>query len=305
MGLMDVACSDGNPPQPSLRGKWVLLLAALDSVERRRIDWRAEFSDIVALAVAATANRRPQASPLGRDAAADPEPTRAKQKWFRRVGCAFLAGGVLLILLLPWWLPRILSAVYPDILFLLDGPGKTVALTIDDVPTRFTSDILAVLRKHDVKAIFFVVTDQIGDGQALAEIVADGHGIAHHMKTAKPCIDMTLAEFKRDFDEASERLRDWGHVPFFRPASGLIRDDQLAHAKAAGYTVVLGTAFPLDNHLTDSLAISRFARWLTVPGGIIILHDGGGIRKQTANALDDLIPRLRRDGYRFRTLGGH
>ena len=290
---------------PCLRGKWALLLAALDSVERRRADWRAEFSEALASALAATARRLCRASQPDGHSAATPEPKPARRRWFLRAGCGVLAGGVLLILLLPWWLPRILSTVHPGIMFMLGGPGRTVALTIDDAPTPSTPAILAVLRKHDVKATFFVVTDKIGDGQALAEIVADGHEIAHHMKTAKPCVDMTLEDFRRDFDLASERLREWDHVPFFRPAWGLIRDDQLAHARAAGYTVVLGTVFPLDNHLTDSLAISRFARWLTVPGGIIILHDGGGVSRRTANALDDLVPKLRRDGYRFRALSRH
>ena len=288
--------------QPSLRGKCALLLAALDSVERRSVSWRVEFSDTVAVVLAAMANRSPRAWPLGGDPAAAPEPRGRRRKWFLKIGSAFLAGGVLLLLLLPWWAPRILSAIYPDILFLLDGPGKTVALTIDDVPSVSTSDILAVLRRHDVRATFFVVTDQIGDGRTLAQTVEDGHEIAHHMKTTKPCIDMALGEFRRDFDEASERLSNCGNVSFFRPASGFIKDDQLEHAKASGYRVVLGTASPLDNLLTSKTAISRLAEWLTVPGGIIILHDGPERGAMAARVLDDLIPRLKKAGYRFEIL---
>jgi len=38
------------------------------------------------------------------------------------------------------------------------------------------------------------------------------------------------------------------------------------------------------------------------PGAIVLLHDGGGFRRQTVEALEQMIDQLNAQGYRFVTL---
>ena len=40
----------------------------------------------------------------------------------------------------------------------------------------------------------------------------------------------------------------------------------------------------------------------TEPGNIILFHDGGGNRSQTVKALEEILPELQKQGYKFVTV---
>lgn len=59
--------------------------------------------------------------------------------------------------------------------------GKTIYLTFDDGPGQYTDYLLDILKKHNVKATFFVVG--AGHGREMRRIVEEGHSIAVHSIT--------------------------------------------------------------------------------------------------------------------------
>ena len=61
--------------------------------------------------------------------------------------------------------------------------GKTVYLTFDDGPSKYTMELLDVLDKYDVKATFFVVVNSYKYTEELKRIVADGHTLGLHSKS--------------------------------------------------------------------------------------------------------------------------
>lgn len=73
---------------------------------------------------------------------------------------------------------NVVSPVQPEIVV---PEGKVIYLTFDDGPSSYTKDLLAVLRKYDVKATFFVVKTKYID--LLDDIAADGHAIGIHSVT--------------------------------------------------------------------------------------------------------------------------
>ena len=70
--------------------------------------------------------------------------------------------------------------------------GKVIYLTFDDGPSRYTSDLLDVLKKYNVKATFFVVNTGYHD--VLRRIVDEGHSIAIH------CTNHTYSEIYQNED---------------------------------------------------------------------------------------------------------
>ena len=60
----------------------------------------------------------------------------------------------------------------------VNGNGKFIYLTFDDGPGRYTPGLLDILKKHNVKATFFVVGN--GDLSILKRINGEGHSIGLH-----------------------------------------------------------------------------------------------------------------------------
>jgi peptidoglycan/xylan/chitin deacetylase (PgdA/CDA1 family) len=69
-----------------------------------------------------------------------------------------------------------------------------------------------------------------------------------------------------------------------------------------GYRCALGSVYPYD----ATIGSARFSSWHILrnvrPGAIIVLHDGGLRGRRTAQVLRQVLPELRRRGYRVVTL---
>lgn len=213
---------------------------------------------------------------------------------------AILVGAVFVVI--PHLLPWALSFHRPDIRFTGAKDQKVLFITIDDAPSKNTTEILRVLRKYDVPATFFVIADRVKSPSQLEEIVAAKHSLGNHLKTTKACSKLSLQEFQADLDACSELLKRAGEPKLFRPASDFGTKAQIAYAKTRGYEAVMGTVFPLDHWISDPAWIQCLVRWLTIPGGIVILHDGDVRGHTTAQVLDRVLPALKGDGYVFRRL---
>src|SRR5688572_10707263 len=83
---------------------------------------------------------------------------------------------------------------------------------------------------------------------------------------------------------------------FFAPLPTLEPKSRLPMRQAVGIARLWG---PYFTWISDSWLLVRVARWLTVRGGIVILHDGDARGRTTASVLDRLLPQLKKAGYIF------
>src|SRR6266540_1250846 len=118
---------------------------------------------------------------------------------------------------LPHLLTWALSVYRPDIRFTGAKDQSVLFITIDDAPSKNTTEILRVLRKHDVPATFFVIADRVKSPSQLEEIVAAKHSLGHHLKTTKACSKLSLEQFQADLDACSAVLKRAGNPKLFRP----------------------------------------------------------------------------------------
>ena len=106
--------------------------------------------------------------------------------------------------------------------------GRSVSLTFDDGPDPVsTPRLLAVLRQHDVKAVFCLWGDHVEAHPEIArQIAADGHTLGNHtmhhedMSTWSPeaieAIEADLVETNRVIRRAVPGAR----IPYFRAPYG-------------------------------------------------------------------------------------
>ncbi|MFT3870594.1 MAG: polysaccharide deacetylase family protein [Nibricoccus sp.] len=199
----------------------------------------------------------------------------------------------------PFAVPRFLSVWRSDIIFRIPTKDKVVFLTIDDAPTEGTPAILDALKRHNVRATFFIISGRIRAPEQIDAILKAGHSVGNHMATSRAGWKLSHEDFVRDFDRCTAALRPHSEVRFFRPPSGYATKQQVAYANSNGMQAVLGSVYPFDAHFENTAIIVRLASWLSLNGGIIILHDGKDRKVRTAAVLDRLIPMLKRRGYRF------
>jgi cellulose synthase/poly-beta-1,6-N-acetylglucosamine synthase-like glycosyltransferase/peptidoglycan/xylan/chitin deacetylase (PgdA/CDA1 family)/spore germination protein YaaH len=189
--------------------------------------------------------------------------------------------------------------------------GKLLALTFDDGPDeRNTGRLLDTLRDLHVPATFFVIGDQVMRAPELVVREAqEGHLVGNHSFNHPHLETLTPREATAELS-ATQRLVEGltgVRTPLFRaPYTADIDPDQaddlavLRIALANGYLFVGANVDPDDWDPTGNAdrIVQRVIAGVTAnKGSIIILHDGGGDRSQTIEAVKRIVPELRSRGY--------
>jgi peptidoglycan/xylan/chitin deacetylase (PgdA/CDA1 family) len=191
-------------------------------------------------------------------------------------------------------------------------PG-VVALTFDDGPDpTWTPRILEILERHDVPATFFVVGARITQHPGLLRrTVESGHEIGVHTFTHADLGVVSPRQAEIELSQTQLAIAAvTGHrtalmrPPFSSTPEGLDQRDHAALTDVVqdGYIAVLSTHDSQDWSRPGADAIVERSLPSDGEGAIVLLHDGGGDRQQTVTAVEELIPRLKAEGYEFATV---
>lgn len=171
-----------------------------------------------------------------------------------------------------------------------------VALTFDDGPDPHTTGpILDVLRDHAVPATFFCVGMQARAYPELVErIVAEGHTLGNHTWSHPYLPDLTRDELLWQLERTGQVLAEvTGSAPgLLRPPYGGRSAATVGWIAGTGLTTVLWDVECDDWTLPGSAAIARDVTARARSGSIVLMHDGGGDRRQTAAALPTVLEAL-------------
>ncbi|GAB3575455.1 hypothetical protein GCM10027445_37950 [Amycolatopsis endophytica] len=185
-------------------------------------------------------------------------------------------------------------------------PGRFVALTFDDGPDpTYTPQVLDLLEQHGAVATFCMVGTQVRrHPELVAQVVERGmrlcdHTVSHDEELARRNEARISAEITGT--QADLRLAADGDVsiPYFRAPGGNWSETITAIASREGMTSLGWSVDSRDWTLPGTPAIVATVRQAVQPGAVILLHDGGGQRKQTVAALTELLPWLVAQGYQF------
>jgi peptidoglycan/xylan/chitin deacetylase (PgdA/CDA1 family) len=186
-------------------------------------------------------------------------------------------------------------------------PGsKMIALTFDDGPWPvYTEKILDVLAKHDTKATFFMLGLRAKRKPDVAARVAnEGHLVANHSLSHRSFATSKPKEIKRQIVKGREVIKDASGVdsPWLRPPYGAMGSDAWKIAKKTHSRVVRWSVDSEDWHKRGAKKIAKRVIKQVEPGSVILMHDGGGDRSQTVEALPMIIEKLKAKGYVFVTV---
>lgn len=189
-----------------------------------------------------------------------------------------------------------------------DPLGKKIYLTFDaGYENGCTPAILDALKKHSVKAAFFVVGNYIETCPDLVKrMVEEGHLVGNHTYHHP---DMSAIADKADFQEELSSLEALyqettaQEMPkYYRPPQGKFSESNLRQAKELGYRTVFWSLAYVDWYQDQQPSHQEAMNKLTSrihPGAVVLLHS-----TSTTNAeiLDELLTCWEDMGYTFGTL---
>lgn len=207
----------------------------------------------------------------------------------------------------PTFVINSLQRRFPQVLFHVPTTRKIVALTIDDAPSQYTDELLAILRTNSAAATFFTIGGQVpGQAQKLHNILFAGSELGNHAMHDEPSINLPsdtlrdeIKQVNTYIDEAYTAVGQNRTSHYFRPGSGIFSQRILDVAQDAGYQTILGSIYPHDPFISYPRINGRHILSMLRPGAVIICHDR---RSWTPPMLARVVPEIRKRGYEIVTV---
>ncbi|OIJ65880.1 glycosyltransferase [Streptomyces mangrovisoli] len=189
-------------------------------------------------------------------------------------------------------------------------PDHRIVLTFDDGPDpTWTPKVLDVLKKHHAHAVFFVTGTMTSRYPELVKrIVDEGNEVGVHTfdhpdlsYQSKSRIDWELSTTQLAISGAAGVRTSLFRPPYSSFADAM--DDKswpvTEYIGTRGYITVVNDMDTEDWQKPGVDKIVQNAQPKNGKGAVVLMHDSGGDRHQTVEALDKLLPELQAKGYRF------
>jgi peptidoglycan-N-acetylglucosamine deacetylase len=181
--------------------------------------------------------------------------------------------------------------------------GQIAALTFDDGPnSTYTPLVLAALDEAGVKATFCMVGNAVRANPDLVREIRDrGHALCAHSETHADLTTLSAEAVEGEVAGSAAAIAEVaGEAPaFFRAPYGAVNQNVLDSAHANGMRVFGWSVDPQDFERPRPRVLIDSVVGAVTPGGVVLLHDGGGDRMRTVTALPRIIKKLEREGYAF------
>lgn len=185
---------------------------------------------------------------------------------------------------------------------------KVLYLTFDaGYENGYTATILDTLKKHNVKACFFVVGNYIETSPELVKrMVDEGHIVGnhtyHHPDMSKISDSESFSKELNSLEQLYNSTTGQEMSKYYRPPQGKFSESNLKMANELGYKTIFWSLAYVDWLVNDQPTKEKaFSKLLprVHPGAIILLHSTS---KTNAEILDELLTKLENDGYTFKSL---
>jgi peptidoglycan/xylan/chitin deacetylase (PgdA/CDA1 family) len=182
---------------------------------------------------------------------------------------------------------------------------REIALTFDDGPGPYTPQIVGILKRHHVPATFFIVGRSVKDfGTYLPSELAAGFVLGDHTEDHEEMAALSRKDQTAQLVDQAHDIEHYG-APFpdlFRPPYGSFNTTTLAITKKLKMLTILWTIDTNDFAQPGVKKIISNVLENARPGAIVLMHDAGGTRTQTIEALPTIIKALEKRGYTLVTV---
>ena len=189
---------------------------------------------------------------------------------------------------------------------------KTVYLTFDDGPSMRTVEILDILKEYNIKATFFILSDQKDSSRDIVKRIFDeGHSIGVHSASHDyTAIYKSVNSFLADFEECYKYIEDITNEKpiIFRFPGGSVNSynkdickELVAEMTRRGFTYFdwnVSSDDAVKGYTQESIYTNVIEGCKKNAVSVVLMHDSAP-KKDTVAALKQIIPELLKQGYTF------
>jgi peptidoglycan-N-acetylglucosamine deacetylase len=197
------------------------------------------------------------------------------------------------------------TLAYAPAIRIAGAQHREVALTFDDGPGPYTTQVVSILNQLHVPATFFEVgSPEQYFSAGTRDIVASGYPIEDHTWSHAPMGQLSPADQRNQLvSERNEIVKFGAPYPrLFRPPYGLWNSNTISLLRKYRMLMVLWTVDTSDYRLPGTDSIISAVVSGAQPGAIFLMHDAGGNRDETVAALPRIVEDLRARGYKLVTV---
>lgn len=183
----------------------------------------------------------------------------------------------------------------------LDKEKPMLALTFNAGPdAEVTGKLLDVLQENNVHATFFVDPDKLNNdtGSLLKRMRRMGCEVGFYISDPGELADYPTADLRKTVNDRIKKIEQFSGMKcsIARPYGGYMQD---MIYDAVKLPVIFWSVDTEDAVYDDAATTRSLAQTYASDGGIVIMHDQ---YDSTVNAVRNLIPDLKKDGYQLLTV---
>ena len=205
--------------------------------------------------------------------------------------------------------PKFVQRMFPKRIWAFPNDEQNIYLTFDDGPIpEVTPWVLDLLKKHQAKATFFCIGDNVKKHPEIFDrMVREGHAIGnhtfHHLNGRKTNHKDYLANVAKAQEVLENRIsnytpgvitsevtKDCLHPILFRPPYGQLTASQARAIQQKGYKIVMWNVLSMDydQKTSEESCFENVAKNLD-PGSVVVFHDSLKAKKNMQYTLPKIL----------------
>ncbi len=178
-------------------------------------------------------------------------------------------------------MPRFIQRLYPERIWAFSHKIDSVYITFDDGPIpEVTSWVLDELKKHNAKATFFCIGENVQKHpEVFQKILSEGHSVGNHTFNHLKGTKTETSEYIENVEKAGRQMENNSEFKIqnsklFRPPYGKITPIQAKKLQKKGIKIVMWDiiSYDFDATISEEQCLQNVLKNIK-PGSIIVFHD--------------------------------